>query len=204
MKESYSISKISTKTAKEFIHEHHYSKGSHNAPSPCYGLFDQNNLIGCLMIANPCSEAVKSQIFGVELKHTVRELHRMAILDDTPKNTESWFIARCLKLLREDRKDLWAIISFADTTMNHLGIIYRASNALYFGKTSNARFYMDGERLRHRRQNGTNITLKEAKKRGWIPVKRKAKNRYLFILGDKGQKRKRKKLLKIEIKSWNE
>jgi hypothetical protein len=83
------------------------------------------------MIANPCSENVKKSIFGLELKDKVRELHRLAIIDDTPKNTESWFISRVLKKLREDRPDLWGIVSFADTTIKHNGTIYQAINLLF-------------------------------------------------------------------------
>tara|TARA_R110002012_G_scaffold210426_1_gene381051 strand:- start:1097 stop:1708 length:612 start_codon:yes stop_codon:yes gene_type:complete len=199
MKDSYRVKKISTKESKKFIHQLHYSKGSSNGPSPCYGLFDNEVLIGSLMIANPCSEAVKAQVFGKELKHTIRELHRLAIIDDTPKNTESWFISRCLKLISQDRPDLWAIITFADSTINHKGTIYKATNALYLGKSSAATFYLDGERLRHPRQNGKNITIKEAKMRGWEPVKRQAKYRFLFILGNKREKKERTKMIKMEV-----
>jgi len=195
--DNYKVIKINGTLAKEFIHKHHYSKGSHNNPSPNYGLYHNGELIGVLMIANPCSENVKKLIFGLELKNTVRELHRLAIIDETPKNMESWFISKCLKLIRNDRPDLWAIVSFADTTINHTGIIYQASNALYYGKSSPATFYLDGERLRHPRQNGVNITKKEAISKGWKPVKRESKNRYLFILGDKKQKKERIKMLKI-------
>jgi hypothetical protein len=63
-------------------------------------------------------------------------------------------------------------------------------------------FYLDGDRLRHPRQNGVNISQKVAKSRGWIPVKREAKNRYLYILGDKRQRKERKKLIIIEPQSY--
>lgn len=45
-------------------------------------------------------------------------------------------------------------------------------------------FYIDENgRLHHPRQNGLNITQEEAIKRGWKPVKRDFKNRYIKILG---------------------
>ena len=196
MKENYSISLIPCKTAKEFIRSNHYSRGCHNGPSPNYGLFENKSLIGCLMIATPCSENVRSSVFGKVNKSKVRELHRLFIIDDTPKNTESWFISRCLKMIREDRPDLWGLISFADTTEGHSGAIYRASNAIYCGMTSPANFYIDVDgRLRHPRQNGVNITLKNAESKGWRRVRRSAKHRFIFILGNKSQKRERMKLL---------
>ena len=202
MKESYYIKKIGREIAKPFIAQHHYSQGSHFNPSPCYGLYDDDELIGVLMIATPCSEKVRESIFGKELKDKVRELHRLAIIDDTPKNTESWFISRVMKRLREDRPDLWAIVSFADTTVKHEGVIYQATNAIYYGKSAKQTFYLDGNRLRHPRQNGANISQKVAKSKGWIPVKREAKNRYLYILGDKRQRKNRKKLLIIQPQDY--
>lgn len=162
----YEVKRVDCKTAKEYIRKHHYSHGSHNAPSPCYALYEKDAIIGCLMFATPCSEAVRSSIFGSEYKDSVIELHRLHILDITPKNTESWFIARCLKLLKEDRPQTKAIISFSDTTEGHNGTIYQASGFYFIGKTSPTTFYVDENgRLRHPRQNGINITKEMAKEK---------------------------------------
>ena len=193
---NYTVAKIPCKTAKEYIIKHHYAHGCHNAPSPCYGLFDADKLIGVLMFATPCSENVRASVFGESMKNSVVELHRLHVLDITPKNTESYFISRCLKLLKKDRPQTKAVISFSDTTIGHNGIIYQASNFWFIGKTSPATFYVDESgRLRHPRQNGNNITSKEAKQRGWKPTKRSAKNRYLYILSS--SKRERKQLIKM-------
>ena len=192
---SYNVARIPCKVAKEYIIKHHYSHGCHNAPSPCYGLFDGQSLIGVLMFATPCSEAVRASLFGEEYKSRVTELHRLHILDVTPKNTESWFISRCLKLLQIDKPQIRGVISFSDTTQGHYGVIYKATNAYRCGMTSKATFYLDENgRLRHPRQNGVNITKEMAKERGWTPVVRCSKNRYIYILGDK---RERKKFIKL-------
>ena len=197
----YTIKKIPCQTAKEYIREHHYSHGCHNGPSPCYGLFDGDQLIGCLMFATPCSEAVRASIFGEEHKDWVTELHRLHILDVTPKNTESWFISRCLKLLQEDKPQIKAVISFSDATEGHTGVIYQATNAYRLGSTGKATFYLDETgRLRHPRQCGHNITPEEAKEMGWTPTKREAKNRYLYLLPtSKAEKRYLIKLCKYDL-----
>lgn len=180
----YSVKLINCETAKEYIIKNHYSHGCHNAPFPCYALYDKGNMIGCLMFATPCSENVRASLFGEKYKDNVIELHRLHILDVTPKNTESWFISRCLKLLLRDRPQTWGVISFSDTTEGHYGTIYKATNFMRCGTTGNAIFYLDESgRLHHPRQNGVNITLEEATKRGWKPVKRDFKNRYIKILG---------------------
>lgn len=191
----YKVNRIPCKLAKEYIIKHHYSHGCHNAPSPCYGLFDGKNLIGVLMFATPCSEAVRASLWGVDNKNSVTELHRLHIMDCTPKNTESWFISRCFKLLKQDKPQIKGIISFSDTTQGHNGIIYQASNFYFVGKTGNATFYIDSNgRLRHPRQNGINITKEMAKEKGWKATRRSAKNRYIYILGN--SKKEHKNLVK--------
>lgn len=188
---NYNIKRITAKIAKEYIHKHHYSHGSHNGPSPCYGLFEGDELIGVLMFATPCSENVRASVFGPDMKDSVVELHRLHILDVTPRNTESWFITRCLKLLKNDRPQTKAVLSFSDTTIGHSGTIYKASNAYMIGSTGKTMFFMDKEgRLRHPRQNGKNISKDEAELKGWVPVKRESKNRFLWLLfNDKREKR---------------
>ena len=86
------------------------------------------------MFACPCSENVRASVFGDKYKDNVTELHRLHILDVTPKNTESWFIVRCLKLLKELKPQIEAVISFSDTTIGHNGTIYKATNAYRAGR----------------------------------------------------------------------
>ena len=59
----------------------------------------------------------------------------MWIIDDTPKNAESFFIGRALKWLRKNSE--WKfIVSYADPEQGHQGTIYKASNFKYEGVTS--------------------------------------------------------------------
>lgn len=62
----YTIEKVPAKLGKEYIRANHYSHGSHNGPSPCYGLFEGEELIGVCMFATPCSEAVRASLWGAE------------------------------------------------------------------------------------------------------------------------------------------
>lgn len=203
---NYSVERIKSSFAKEYIRDHHYSKSCHNGPSPCYGLFlkEPKVLLGVLCFATPCSENVRASVFGVDYKDHVTELHRLYVEDsylgqETPKGTESWFISRCLKKLKEDKPHIWAVLTFADSTEGHTGVIYKATNARFCGMTTKATFYLDREgRLRHPRQNGVNISVDDAITRGWCPVKRFAKSRYLYLLPDsKGHKKKLERICKI-------
>lgn len=192
--DNFLICRISTKQGKEYIHKYHYSHGSHNAPSPCYGLFLGERLIGVCMFATPCSENVRASLWGKENVNHVTELHRLHILDETPKNTESWFVSRVLKQLKIDKPQIWGVLSFSDLTEGHSGVIYQALNAYRIGQTSPANFYIDQTgRLRHPRQNGVNITKPMAKELGWVVERRMSKNRYLWLLPD--NKRHKRELI---------
>lgn len=171
---------------REFIMKHHYSGGC-GVAAMTWGLFESVNetMVGAIAFQTPCSENVRRSIFGDEYKDHVTELHRLVTLDDTPHNTESWFISRALKALKEYKPKYRGVVSFADGTEGHIGTIYQATNAIYYGTSSPSTFYRDqDDRLRHPRQCGENITKSDAEERGWEPVRREAKHRYLFLLPD--------------------
>lgn len=195
----YTVKKIESVIGRDFIVANHYTKGCHQSPN-CWGLFDENELIGVIAFATPGAENVRTFIFGPEYKDSVTELHRLFINDGTPKNTESWFISRSLKGLKKERPHLKAVISFADSTENHFGTIYQATNALYCGKTQAKYFYRDQSgRLRHPRQSGINISKDEALSRGWTIEKRSFKYRYIFLLGTSREKRNSLKMFRPKI-----
>jgi hypothetical protein len=183
------VKRLPSSTARRYIIKHHYSHGCNSVPSACYRLFWNGELIGALVFAVSCSENVRASILGTGTEGMVTELHRLHIIDGTPKNTESWFISRCIRSLKTDMPEIKIVISFADPMEGHVGMIYQATNALYYGTSGNATFFVDRcGRVRHPRQSGKNITSSDAAKMGWIPTKRKGKHRYLWILDPAIQK----------------
>ena len=95
------------------------------------------------------------------------ELRRLVCIDDTPKNTESYFIGQTFKWLKE-YTDMEVIVSFADTHYGHSGVIYKATNFDYLGETSKGQVLMvDGKEMHSRSMN--------QKKR---PYSREIKRRY--------------------------
>lgn len=194
---AYEVRRVPSKTAKDYLRKNHYSRSCHNGPSPCYGLFEGDRMIGCLAYATPCSENVRAWAQGPDKADETIELHRLFIEDTTPKNTETWFIAQTLRLLLQDRPQTRIVVSFSDTTEGHVGTIYAAANFVKTGHTGRARFYRDPSgSLRHPRQNGVNISPEEAKRRGWVPEMREAKARWHYPLGrSKSERRRLRKLL---------
>lgn len=196
----YRLERIQFKRAAQYIRARHYTKGSHNGAFPCYGLFEGRSLVGVLMFATSCSENVRASVFGPDHKDTVTELHRLHLRDSVPKNGESWMIAKCLKMLKEDRPQTNGVIAYSDPTSSHVGTIYQATNAYYTGMTSPRRFYEDQSgRLRHPRQNGKNISVAEAKKKGWKSVRRQGKYRYVFIIGSRLNRKYWRALLTLPV-----
>ena len=198
----YSVRQIPGGVGKSFIRQYHYSHSCHNGPM-CWGLFDGDELIGVCAFATPGSENVRRSVFGPGRESEVTELHRLVVLDVTPKNTESWFVARAMRGLLEYRPNIRAILSFADETEGHRGVIYQALNAIYCGTTGRSRFWRDPEgRLRHPRQGGHNVTPEEASEMGWVSEMRDAKHRYLFLVGSKTQRRASRGRLLLEQKPY--
>ena len=78
------------------------------------------------------------------------ELVRLCCIDDTPKNAESFFISKTLKWLKihTDKK---VVISYADPTYGHIGIVYKASNFEYIGETEARKEYIIDGRSYHER-----------------------------------------------------
>jgi hypothetical protein len=126
------VKRIQQYDAKMFIEAVHYLK---DVPvgSILYGLFVDDVLRGVACFGSPSSPAVAGSLFEDKRDAGgVRELRRFA-LQDAQKNEASMFLSKALKLLKEDVDGLSAIVSFADSAQGHIGTIYQACNARYFG-----------------------------------------------------------------------
>jgi hypothetical protein len=124
IKERYTIKLIDKKLANKIQIENHYL---HTRASCTYGfgLFEAYKLIGVILYGNPTAPTTLD-ICGKDERKNVIEITRLWIKDDTPKNTESYFISNTIKLIDKD-----IIIAFADPEFEHVGIIYQASNFIY-------------------------------------------------------------------------
>jgi hypothetical protein len=125
--EKYTIRQITNKLAAEIVIKHHYL---HRRP-PCsiaFGLFLEQELLGVICYGTPSSSTLRSGIAGIEHKDNVIELTRLWVSDKVPRNGESFLIGNTLKQAGKE-----IVVSYADTSQNHLGIVYQATNWLYTG-----------------------------------------------------------------------
>jgi hypothetical protein len=172
---------IKSEEATPWILQKHYAK---RLPSISYafGLYEDNELIGIVTFGMPASNALCEGVCGVENKHLVIELNRLCLQDNT-KNQASFLVANAIKLLPKPM----VIVSYADTAQGHIGYVYQATNFMFTG-TTKERTDMDAGEGKHSR-HGTDPSVRKF---------RSAKHRYIFIHGNKYQKKKLKDALRYK------
>ena len=134
----YDVRLVERNDIKDFIEKYHYSHNINGLISDyCFGLFNGNIMIGA-MIYGKMAMANQWKKYAVNEnsdQSSVIELRRLVLIDDTLKNSESFFIAKTLKWLKKNT-NVEVIISYADPNYGHVGTVYKASNFVFLGKTS--------------------------------------------------------------------
>ena len=137
---SFKVQPCTRNEIKDFIQEWHYSKNINGVISDyCFKLLDGDKLIGAMIFGRLAMAGTWKKY--VDSQEKIIELRRLCCIDETPKNTESYFIGRCLRWLKHNTK-IEKIISYADPEYGHCGTIYKASNFEYLGLTSKGRVIM--------------------------------------------------------------
>lgn len=137
---TYTVEPCERKEIRDFIEKWHYSHNINGLLSDyCFKLMDGDTMVGAMIygglgMANCWKKYAES-------KDDIIELRRLCCIDDTPKNTESYFIGRTLKWLLKNTS-IKKVISYADNTYGHRGTIYQASNFEHLGKTAKGRVIM--------------------------------------------------------------
>ncbi len=131
---------LSKKEATSLVVDNHYLH--RRCPiSFSWGIEQEGKIVGVLTIGKPCSWTVTCGLVGekrLETRdpsartHDVFELNRIWLHDSLPRNSESQFIGSCLRELKK-KKPYIILVSFADTSMGHVGYVYQATNWIYTG-----------------------------------------------------------------------
>ena len=132
---------------KTFIETWHYSKSINGLKSNyCFKLINQETIIGAIIYGKIGMANVWKKYADKE--NDLLELRRLCCIDDTPKNTESYFIGYTLRWLKKNTK-YKLVISYADSNYNHTGVIYKASNFKFVGMTNPGRVIVFNNKLYH-------------------------------------------------------
>ena len=134
----WKVERVTRKEVTEFIELWHYSKSINGCIADfCYALYDQDCVMKGAMFYGRMAMANQWKRFSKSSKSVI-ELRRLCCVDDTPKNAESFFIGKTLKLLNQH----WGngtVVSYADKEYGHSGVIYKASNFEMVGEIKGAR-----------------------------------------------------------------
>lgn len=218
-------SKVSLRIVSKDIVEHiitdkHYAKtwtssnlifGVYYSDDTIHKFFNQPNekLIGCVLYGHPVGFRVVKSISDSLSNGQVWELKRLWIEDGYGKNIESYVISQTIKYIKENHTEIKVLISYADPSANHIGIIYRASNWLFQGNEIGSgdawmfRYPNTDKWISDRAigsQLGTNSLSGVLKIIPDMEYKRKPrKNRYIYFTCNKKEKRQLIKSLKHPI-----
>lgn len=139
------VRKIDYKTAMEVIVERHYLHRECSC-SAAYGLFtdettntdlfEQGRLVGVIVFGKPSSYTLCNGICGNDESKNVVEFNRLWVDDCMPKNTESFFVGKALRLCPFE-----IVVSFADSEQGHVGYIYQATNWIYTGISPKMKYF---------------------------------------------------------------
>jgi len=194
----FTVEEVPRKAIQNFIHKYHYSHDTNGIQHmECFALFKEGKfgfdkeMIGAAMYAIPSMPSTAKK-YHPDNPDRCRELRRLCCVDEAPTNTESYFIAQTLKLLKQTT-DVEVVVSFADLEQGHSGVIYRASNFHYLGQTGKGQALMvDGKKYHARSMNQPIKPYSRELKRRYESgdkdiyyVETKPKNIYVYYLNKK-------------------
>lgn len=161
------IKKISELEAINLLYRIHYRKTLPKLNKVYLGGFIDNKLIGFMSLG-----------WGVRPKHTIKKIFpslntqdyfecgRLCLEEFMPKNSESVFISKVIKYIKNIYPEKKILFSWADGIMGKVGYVYQSANFLYGGFIwSDCYFSKEGESIHPRTTNkiGGRLKIQERK-----------------------------------------
>ncbi|MCJ7828753.1 MAG: hypothetical protein MUP81_03310 [Dehalococcoidia bacterium] len=204
-KQRVKMKEVNYATANKIITENHYSHCM-----PCCELalgFYVETVLNCVIVFG---QSATYRMANSLPSTNYWELVRLFSFDWAGKNIESYCIGQALKYIDKNyHKDL--IVSFADPSEGHLGVIYQATNWLYCGfsdMAGNTIYRIDGDRIHSRSlyakygtsdMNLVDKLQKDNPKSTITTEKYTRKHRYIYLLGSRKQRKELRKKLKYKV-----
>lgn len=189
-----SVREMVNREASSLCIKHHYL---HRRPpiSHSFGLYFDGEIRGVCTFGTPPSRHLQMSACPSS-PSSVIELNRLWVDDIMGKNTESWFVSRCLRLLPP-----FVVVSYADTAWQHRGYIYRALNWHFAGITDEERktprfdYLCPGKHTREAFRSGDGASS--------VKVRRLPKYKYWTITGNRRDRRRLCGLVAWPSKAWS-
>lgn len=198
IKDKYKVESIDTYLTKDWLLHKHYAK---RIPSISYafGLYENEILSGVLTIGKPPSPTLCDGVCGKSFSQYVYELNRLCVNDGLEKNVLSFFVSNTLKKINEKM----VLVSYADTSQNHHGYIYQATNWIYTGLSDKRTEWKMINSNSHSKSICDKYTLEQLQNdERFILVERPQKHRYIYFIGNKYEKNLMQKNLNYKIEPY--
>ena len=191
------VDKISCRAARPYIATFHYSRTMPDSSRFAFGLYYRERIVGVCVFGMGCGKNQYTAVCKDIKNGEYIELTRLWLEDTLGRNSESYFISRCLKLLP---KEIKLVLSFSDSKQNHFGYIYQATNWIYLGINGGAKMLINKDgyeahprllgiyKMRHKEyRNYDNERLMALLGFSW--VRGGAKHKYIYIRDKRLKKR---------------
>lgn len=200
MLEKWTVKRIPNAIAQDVVVKNHYL----HRKAPCsaaFGLFSPaDELMGVVMYGTPSSSALRAGVAGPEEANNVIELTRLWVDDSAPKNGESYLIGNSIKQAGKD-----IVVSFADSSENHVGYVYQATNWLYTGLSAKRTDWHVEGYDKHGHTWADKYTAKEMREifgDKFSLKPRSRKHRYIWLNGSKTRKKELLKKLRYRTEPY--
>ena len=186
---NYQIKSLNHKEYYDWLLTKHYAKRICSV-SYCFGLVCGDFIEGVITFGSPPNYTYNDgACLYKNYKCKTLELNRLVINEYNVKNLLSYFVANSIKKLPKPL----TLVSYADPNYNHHGYIYQATNWIFTGESNPRKkyIYSDGSThnvRRHHENRGELISTEKIK-----PTLR-----YIYLHGDKKQKKEMKKHLSVK------
>jgi len=127
---------------RQIFENFHYKKGHMGGGiSVCFAMYIENKLVGGSVLGKPRHEK--------KYKNCI-DIRRMACLDESPYNSESWFLGQIVQWVKKNT-DYEHVLSYSDMTVGHIGTIYKAANFKEIGETTPTKYVEWNNKVYHPR-----------------------------------------------------
>ena len=199
---NYEVKSIDYQDCKEWFLKKHYARRIPPIEF-CFGLYDQDILVGVCSYGTPVSSVLR-ELFP---SYKLYELNRLVVSDGLPKNSLSYFVSKTIDFIPKPS----VLVSYADTSQNHNGYIYQATNWIYTGLSAKFMDYMVKGMEHLHGASVFDLSRGQENRVEWLREKhgdklymkeRPRKHRYFYFVGDKRDKKKMIKELPYEIQPY--
>ena len=189
---SRSVIAIPSETTYDWLLHKHYAKRIPQIVY-AYGVFKDQVMQGVITYGIPASQSLTRGICGDQYKDQVVELNRLCLLKGHDENLASYFVAQTLRMLPKPL----IVVSYADSSMGHVGYVYQATNFLYTGLSAKRTEWREKDVSTGKLLNTHSRTVvghyshekRVASPERFAQIDRPRKHRYIYFIGSRKQKK---------------